>query len=106
MSMDAILNRLRDSDRKALAIYATWILISVAFFVYLYIIALQMKLNDPDMWWHLKTGDYVMENWEVPDVDPFSYTTPRPLSLNQKIGLRSQWLGQVMLNSVYKLGGL
>lgn len=29
---------------------------------------------DPDVWWHLKTGEYIAEHKTVPHIDPFSYT--------------------------------
>jgi hypothetical protein len=88
-----------------LARAAAW-LVPLGLFAYLFLITLNLSLNDPDLFWHLKTGDYIIENWEVPDVDPFAYTTPRPLSLSQKIGLRSQWLGQVVFALANLMGGL
>lgn len=76
------------------------------FFAYLFSINMGMNLNDPDVWWHLKTGEYVMEHREVPDQDPFSYTTPVPLNQSQKIGLRAHWLGQVVFALANKARGL
>jgi hypothetical protein len=29
---------------------------------------------DPDVWWHLKTGQYIAQHKSVPHTDPFSYT--------------------------------
>jgi hypothetical protein len=29
---------------------------------------------DPDIWWHLKTGEYIAQHRSVPHADPFSYT--------------------------------
>jgi hypothetical protein len=29
---------------------------------------------DPDVWWHLKTGEYIAEHRTIPHIDPFSYT--------------------------------
>lgn len=29
---------------------------------------------DPDIWWHLKTGEYIAQHKSVPHTDPFSYT--------------------------------
>lgn len=76
------------------------------FFVYIFLLCMKFTLNDPDLWWHLKTGEYIIEKWEVPEVDPFAYTTPRPLSKFQKIGLRAHWLGQVVFYAAYLIGGL
>jgi hypothetical protein len=32
------------------------------------------NVTDPDIWWHLKTGQYISEHKSVPHTDPFSYT--------------------------------
>jgi hypothetical protein len=93
-------------DRKALARRVLAVALPVLFFCYVFGITLKMNLNDPDLYWHLKTGEYITQNWEVPDIDPFAYTSPRPLSMPQKIGLRSHWLGQVFFYTAYRLGGL
>jgi hypothetical protein len=29
---------------------------------------------DPDIWWHLKTGEWIVQHRAVPHIDPFSYT--------------------------------
>lgn len=55
--------------------------------------------NDPDVFWHLKSGELIVANWQVPDHDIFSYT---------RQGLEwidSQWLFQVMLYGSYSLFG-
>jgi hypothetical protein len=92
-------------DRKKLVWAIVAVVLPALFFGYLFSVNMGFSLNDPDLYWHLKTGDYVLENWEVPDVDPFPFTTPRPLTTEQKIGLRSQWLGQVIFYLSYSIGG-
>ncbi|MBI4823317.1 MAG: tetratricopeptide repeat protein [Nitrospirae bacterium] len=80
------------------------ILLPVLFFGYMFAISMNYSLNDPDLWWHLKTGQYILNNWEVPDEDPFAYTTPRPLGEGQKIGLRGHWLSQIIFFVTYTIG--
>jgi hypothetical protein len=29
---------------------------------------------DPDLWWHLRTGQWIVETGHVPHTDPFSFT--------------------------------
>jgi hypothetical protein len=29
---------------------------------------------DPDLWWHLRTGQWIMETGHIPRSDPFSFT--------------------------------
>jgi hypothetical protein len=32
------------------------------------------NVTDPDVWWHLKTGQFIAQRGSVPHTDPFSYT--------------------------------
>ncbi|MFZ0201839.1 MAG: hypothetical protein WB523_23070 [Candidatus Sulfotelmatobacter sp.] len=32
------------------------------------------NVTDPDIWWHLKTGEYIAAHKSVPHADPFSFT--------------------------------
>jgi hypothetical protein len=43
------------------------------FFLGLFAMAAR-NVTDPDVWWHLKTGQYIAEHKSVPHTDPFSYT--------------------------------
>jgi hypothetical protein len=55
--------------------------------------------SDPDIWWHLRTGQWILQHHAVPHTDPFSRDTPRPwaayswlfevgvLQLFQRLGL-------------------
>jgi hypothetical protein len=54
---------------------------------------------DPDMWWHLRTGELILQNG-IPDRDPFSFTVPD----NEWIA--HEWLSQVFMWTVYALTGL
>lgn len=82
------------------------VLLPALFFGFVFSICMNLSLNDPDLWWHLKTGEYIVKYWEVPQEDPFAYTTPRPLDEDKKTGLRAQWLGQVVFYAAYSMGGL
>ena len=79
----------------------------IAFLVFSYAFLLAIKpLSDPDLFWHIKSGQWIVENRSLPARDPFSFTTPAPLTKSILLGLRSQWLGQVIFYLVYKVGGL
>ena len=55
---------------------------------------------DPDVWWHLRTGELIIENHAVPHTDPFSST---------KKGSRwiaHEWLSEVLLYGLYREGGI
>jgi len=53
-----------------------------------------------DIWWHLKTGEWIFENKKVPRADLF------PLEA-EKItkGISPQWLGSTIYYIVYRAGG-
>jgi len=73
--------------------------------IYLFFLLLR-PLSDPDLFWHLKTGEYILKERALPGPqDPFCYTSPNPLSKAETNGLRSQWLGQVVFYISYLLGG-
>jgi len=93
-------------NRKRSILKLSLMLLPVLLFVYLFGLNMTHPLEAPDLWWHLKTGEYIVANWEVPDVDPFAFTTPRPLGEVKKMGLRAHWLGQVILYLPYKAAGL
>lgn len=76
-------------------------LLFAVFAIYSFFISLQ-PLGDPDLWFHLKTGQLTSETRQLPsEVDPFSFTTPRPIPPGMLKGLRTQWLGQVVLYQLF-----
>jgi hypothetical protein len=79
-------------------------LVALAFFIYVYLLAL-MPLVNSDLWFHLKTGELMLENRALPGpVDPFSFTMEgRPLEGSRLGGLRSQWLGQAVFYLVFSI---
>ncbi len=54
---------------------------------------------DPDMWWHLRTGEYILQNG-IPAQDVFSFTVP------QNAWVTHEWLSQLIMWLVYLVGGL
>ncbi|HYA26437.1 MAG TPA: hypothetical protein VEE82_00425, partial [Thermodesulfovibrionales bacterium] len=78
----------------------------IIFCVFLYGL---IPINDFDFWWHLKTGEYILENGQLPDIDPFSYTavsTDMDSPGRPQFILKSYWLGQVVFALVVKYLGL
>jgi hypothetical protein len=49
------------------------------------------NVTDPDVWWHLKTGQYIAEHKGVPHTDPFSYTRAG------EPWVAHEWLTELML---------
>jgi hypothetical protein len=55
-------------------------------------------ISDPDFWWHIRTGQWIAENHSIPRADPFSY------SANNHPWIAHEWLSDLFIFSVYKLG--
>jgi hypothetical protein len=63
------------------------------------VLTVRQRLDDPDMWWHLKTGEVIWTTHTIPITDLFSYTT------NHHAWIPHEWLSQVLIYGAYKLGG-
>ena len=54
---------------------------------------------DPDVWWHLRTGQLIVQNHAVFHADPYSFT---------RFGqpwIDHEWLSQIVIFGIYRLGG-
>ncbi len=57
------------------------------------------NVTDPDVWWHLRTGQLILQNHAVFHTDPYSFT---------KFGqpwVNHEWLSGVLIFSLYRLAG-
>jgi hypothetical protein len=59
-----------------------------------------VRVWDIDFWWHIAAGRNILENGAIPSTDPFGVYDADNV-YGQTI-LKSQWLGQVMLYSVFR----
>ena len=58
------------------------------------------ELFDTDVWWHLRTGRWILEHRRVPRLDPFTFSSAdRPW-------IDLHWGFQVALAAADKLGGV
>ena len=56
------------------------------------------EIADPDFWWHLRTGQFILETGTIPHGDIFSYTNAgRPW-------VTHEWLSQVFIYTLYGIG--
>jgi len=64
---------------------------------------------DPDFWWHLKTGEWIVEHRGLPEEDPFSFATLQkdPYTSIDRVRfiLTQYWLAQAIMYKVYSLFG-
>ena len=56
-------------------------------------------IADPDFWWHLRTGQLIVQTHTIPHFDPFSFTN------NGKPWVAHEWLSEVFMYSLYRIGG-
>jgi hypothetical protein len=57
------------------------------------------RFDDPDLWWHLKTGEVIWKTRAIPTTELFSYTA------NHHAWTDHEWLSQLMIYAFYRLGG-
>ena len=63
------------------------------------LVGLQVVI-DPDIWWHLRTGQWIVEHRAVPWTDPFS-------TFGQgKVWLEYSWLYDLAIYGLYEVAGL
>ena len=55
---------------------------------------------DPDMWWHIRTGELILSTHHWATTDPYSYTAAGAPWMS------CEWLGDVVFAVVYRVGGL
>ena len=70
-----------------------------ALFVVLAVMTVRGRFNDPDLWWHLKTGQVIAQTHRIPEVDTFSYTTGHHHTVPH------EWLAQLMIYVAYAVHG-
>jgi hypothetical protein len=56
-------------------------------------------VSDPDVWWHLRTGELIIQNHHVFHSDPYSFTRAGRPWINH------EWLSEVLMYGVYRLAG-
>jgi hypothetical protein len=74
-----------------------------------FLILVSGPVEDGDFYWHSATGDWIIEHGKLPQQDPFSHTTARFVTAKEEqekvvFFLQQYWLGQVVLNGVWRLG--
>jgi hypothetical protein len=68
------------------------------------------EIYDSEFWWHLKTGQFIVERHSLPVPDPFAYTTAMhpPAGAGEAVtrhfNLTHEWLSQVLFYAAYRAG--
>ncbi|MEP6921896.1 MAG: hypothetical protein ABI967_12285 [bacterium] len=71
-----------------------------AFLLSLLSLAIRQSVSiDNDFWWHLKSGQYILQNASIPHFDPFSFTK------GGSEWIAHEWLSEVIMYAIFQLGG-
>src|ERR1035437_8427445 len=69
------------------------------------------EIYDSDFWWHLRTGQYIVEKHALPFPDRFAWTTATAHDAypgearTRQFNLTHEWLAQVIFYAVWRAGG-
>src|SRR5215213_6324376 len=55
---------------------------------------------DPDLWWHLKAGQQMIDTRSIPHTDDYSFTK------QDSEWVAHEWLSEVVIAGIYRLSGL
>lgn len=58
-----------------------------------------VQIDDPDIWWHLRTGQLIYQRAEIPRTDWFTYTNP------ESPWIDLHWGFQLVAAALWRLGG-
>jgi tetratricopeptide (TPR) repeat protein len=58
------------------------------------------EMGDSDIWWHLRGGQWILENGRVPHLDPFTFGSA------DKLWVDIHWSYEVILSLAYGAGGV
>jgi hypothetical protein len=72
-------------------------LFTAILFIALFVMATR-EIADPDFWWHLRTGQFIVETHSIPRVDVFSFTNAG------QPWITHEWLSEVLIFAIYWLG--
>jgi len=83
-------------------------IVVIALFLGAVCVTLLTPINDPDFFWHLATGRWIAEHGELPQTDPFAYTTSLKAQeefYRAKIILTQYWLANLLQYGIFSLAG-
>jgi hypothetical protein len=72
---------------------------TIAIFLTMLIAAIQ-PVTDPDFWWHITTGNWILDHHTVPHQDLYTFT------VHDHRWITHEWLSEVILALLYAAGRL
>lgn len=66
-----------------------------------FVLAVRQSVSiDPDLWWHLKAGQQIIDTRSIPHTDDYSFTK------QGSEWVAHEWLSEVLMEGIYRLSGL
>ena len=88
----------RSSGRSVVSSLSTQTLLQIVLFAGIFVLNF-FEETDPDLWWHLATGRYIVQTGSIPTTDIFSYTAAgRPW-------MAHEWLAEIVMFLLYRTWG-
>jgi hypothetical protein len=87
---------------SSLGVRVSWLSLSKTFPALLLLGLLSVtarRATDPDLWWHLRTGQWIVETGHIPHADPFSFTRAGQTWVSH------EWLSEVVFYEIWKHAG-
>jgi hypothetical protein len=101
------IQRVSGPSRSKLDVLRSRLLLVFPFHVVLTVIVLAVPfllarqgMNDPDIWWHLRNAEYLIQHHRMPDHDMYSFTVPATPWINH------EWLSEVPYYIAWKAFGI
>jgi len=67
----------------------------------IFVLAVRQSVSiDPDLWWHLKAGQQIIETRSIPHTDDYSFTK------QGSEWVAHEWLSEVVIAGIYRMSGL
>ncbi len=93
-----IMRKLTTVGALRLLLYGAMAVVSAIF--------LLRPVNDPDFFWHLKTGEWIWQHGELPVRDPFNFMNQSVPEGAQRFTLTAYWLSQLVYHVIHGLLGM
>jgi hypothetical protein len=68
--------------------------------------SLLRPFNDPDFFWHLKTGEWIWQHRQLPALDPFGPPNAAEPNTQQRFTLTAYWLAQIFYHLAFSALGM
>jgi len=75
--------------------------VPIVLFSMIFVLAVRQSVSiDPDLWWHLKAGQQIIDTRSIPHTDDYSFTK------QGSEWVAHEWLSEVIMDAIYRVTGL